>query len=536
MAEGGGSTVTTSRYMTGSPQMFTDWDGLMDDLFHNKDISELIDSPIESSSGIASDSPTWHRPPSSSNSSLSTYKLRSSSPDTDEARSNRMNPGYASSSSSNEMFFEAGQLGRHPVYSSIAASSFGSCSPLTPPPPHQWRDSPYDLKRQKNDSRGMSIKCLPDEAMLNILSYLPTNHLCRCARVCSRWYNLVWEPSLWTRIQINDENINIDKALRFLLRRLSEDTPHVCLNLKSMNLKQCVRLSDKGLHLIAKRCPELTHLELNGCSNISNMALSQVVSNCTNIQHLNVTGCVSITSISLTPEALTQANQANGSLSKQILLRLLDLTDCPLLDDSGMQIIASYCSQLQYIYLRRCTKITDDGIHYLANSCNMLRELSVSDCRKVSDYGLRGLSKLELNLRYLSVAKCDKVSDLGIKYIAKHCRKLRYLNVRGCEAVSDESIESLAQNCSRMRSLDLGKCDVTDDGLFMIASHCSQLKKLSVKSCDAITDAGVLAVAKGCKHLQHLNIQDCHLSSEAYRAIKKQLKRCIIEHTNPGFY
>lgn len=100
----------------------------------------------------------------------------------------------------------------------------------------------------------------------------------------------MWEPSLWTRIQINDENINIDKALKLLLRRLSEETPHVCLNLKSMNLKQCVRLTDKGMHLISKRCPELMHLELNGCSNITNMALSEVVSCCLNLQHLNVTG------------------------------------------------------------------------------------------------------------------------------------------------------------------------------------------------------------------------------------------------------
>lgn len=263
------------------------------------DISDLIESPIESSSGIASDSPTWHRPPSSSNSSLSTYKMRSSSPDTDEARSNRLNPGYASSSSSNDMFFEgvpphylsheARLLNKNSHYSPIHMGP--AASTMTPPPPQQWRDSPYDLMLKKqNGRRYTSIESLPDEAMLNIFSYLPTNHLCRCARVCARWYNLVWEPSLWTRIQINDENLNIDKALKLLLRRLSYETPHVCLTLESINLKRCQRLSDKGLHLISRRCPELRQLELNGCSNITNMALCEVVSRCINLQHLNVTG------------------------------------------------------------------------------------------------------------------------------------------------------------------------------------------------------------------------------------------------------
>ena len=263
------------------------------------DISDLIESPIESSSGIASDSPTWHRPPSSSNSSLSTYKLRSSSPDTDEARSNRMNPGYASSSSSNDIFFEgvpphyltheARLLNKNSHYSPINVGP--AASTMTPPPPQQWRDSPYDLMLKKqNGRRYTSIESLPDEALLNIFSYLPTNHLCRCARVCARWYNLVWEPSLWTRIQINDESLNIDKALKLLLKRLSYETPHVCLTLESINLKRCLRLTDKGLHLISRRCPELRHLELNGCSNITNMALAEVVSRCINLQHLNVTG------------------------------------------------------------------------------------------------------------------------------------------------------------------------------------------------------------------------------------------------------
>ena len=257
------------------------------------DITELIDSPIESSSGICSDSPTWHRPPSSSNSSLSTYKLRSSSPDTDEARSNRLNPGYASSSSSNDMFFEgvppltheARLLAKHASYSPMMCSG----SPLVTPPPQNWRDSSYDMMLKRNGRRP-TIEALPDEAMLRILSFLPTNHLCRCARVCARWYNLVWEPSLWTRIQINDENLNIDKALKLLLRRLSYETPHVCLTLESINLNRCVRLTDKGLHLISRRCPELRHLEMNGCRNVTNMALCETVSKCINLQHLNVTG------------------------------------------------------------------------------------------------------------------------------------------------------------------------------------------------------------------------------------------------------
>ncbi len=243
-------------------------------------------------------------------------------------------------------------------------------------------------------------------------------------------------------------------------------------------------------------------------------------------------GCPCINCICLTPEATVQAT----AFGKQIFLRYLDMTDCFALDDAGLQIIASYCSQLVHLYLRRCSRVTDIGVQYVANYCSQLREFSISDCKKVTDFGMRELSKLEGNLRYLSVAKCDQVSDVGIKYIARYCHKLRYLNVRSCEGVSDDSIEMVAKNCKRLKSLDIGKCDVTDDVLAVIATHCPQLRKLSVKSCDAITDAGIIAVANHCPQLQQLNIQDCQISVEAYRMVKKSCKRCIIEHTNPGFY
>ncbi|XP_013384148.1 F-box/LRR-repeat protein 7-like isoform X1 [Lingula anatina] len=403
--------------------------------------------------------------------------------------------------------------------------------------PHAQTPSPvfdgnmYFGAKKKRHRLSLFDLC-PDDVILKIFQHLPTDQLCRCARVCKRWYTLVWEPSLWTQITINNEIANIDRALKFLTRRLSYNTPHVCIMVEKINMNSCERLTDKGLHLIAKRCPELRHLEIQGCANITNLALFEVVSRCTNLEHLNVTGCALITCISLTPDAKLQYGQNPCT----IYLRHLDMTDCYALEDSGLKIIASHCTQLQYMYLRRCMRITDIGVQAIALYCTMLKEFSVSDCRRVTDFGLRELSKLGSSLRYLSVAKCDKVSDVGVKYIAKYCKKLRYLNVRGCEAVSDDALQLLAENCRRLKSLDVGKCDVTDEGLEILAEHCPQLKKLSLKSCDAITDSGVVAIAQKCRHLQQLNIQDCHITVDAYRTVKKLCKRCIIEHTNPGFY
>lgn len=142
--------------------------------------------------------------------------------------------------------------------------------------------------------------------------------------------------------------------------------------------------------------------------------------------------------------------------------------------------------------------------------------------------------KVGSQLRYLSVAKCKLVTDAGLKMIARRCYKLRYLNTRGCDAVTDESIMCLAR-CCRLRALDIGGCDVSDTGLKVLAESCPNLKKLSLRNCDMISDNGLNYIAYYCRGLQLMNIQDCPVSIEGYRSVKMYCKRCVIEHTNPGF-
>jgi F-box/leucine-rich repeat protein 7 len=108
--------------------------------------------------------------------------------------------------------------------------------------------------------------------------------------------------------------------------------------------------------------------------------------------------------------------------------------------------------------------------------------------------------------------------------------------MRGCEAVSDDAVETLARSCSRLRSLDIGKCDVTDVGLKTLSECCPNLKKLSVKSCEMVSDCGIEFIAYYCRGLQQLNVQDCPISLDGYRTVKRLCRRCIIEHSNPGFF
>ncbi|XP_015371125.1 PREDICTED: F-box/LRR-repeat protein 7-like [Diuraphis noxia] len=405
----------------------------------------------------------------------------------------------------------------------VTGGSVGDCANL---PLHSTA-----TKHRRSQSRtviGSNFDRLRDELVLKIFSYLNSADLCACAAVCHRWENLAWEPVLWRTIALCGENTCGDKAVRCVLRRLCGRTrTGACPEVQRLFLSDGTKISDKGLTALARRCPELTHVQLHGSPNITNAAISELVARCPNLQHLDVTGCVKVSTVGV---------YSRPEPSLRLCLQYLDLTDCQLVDDANLCVIVSNCPQLAYLYLRRCTKVTDAGIKFVPSFCSALKELSVSDCHQVTDFGLYELAKLGALLRYLSVAKCDQVSDAGLKVVARRCYKLRYLNVRGCEAVSDDAITVLARSCARLRALDIGKCDVSDAGLRALAESCPNLKKLSLRNCDLVTDRGIQLIAYYCRGLQQLNIQDCQISADGYKAVKKYCKRCIIEHTNPGFF
>lgn len=135
---------------------------------------------------------------------------------------------------------------------------------------------------------------LPDTLILKIFSFLSSNELCVSARVCRRWYFLVWEPQLWTSVTLSGGRIQVDRGLKTLFRLLCRDSPTLCLTVERIHLNGCTKLSDKGLSTVALKCPELKVLELRGCAGVTSRGVTDIVSRCHSLERLDLTGkCVS---------------------------------------------------------------------------------------------------------------------------------------------------------------------------------------------------------------------------------------------------
>ncbi|XP_051127077.1 F-box protein SKIP2-like [Andrographis paniculata] len=99
-------------------------------------------------------------------------------------------------------------------------------------------------------------------------------------------------------------------------------------------------------------------------------------------------------------------------------------------------------------------------------------------------------------LRFDSVTKlalrCDRKSvslnDDDLLFISLRCHNLTRLKLRGCREITDVGMYSLATNCKSLRKFSCGSCMFGAKGMNALLNNCSSLEELSVKRLRGIND------------------------------------------------
>lgn len=156
-------------------------------------------------------------------------------------------------------------------------------------PKHLKKQSPSNVKVHRTAGQAR-LNDFDDGLLTRIFQRLPSNELCKCAMVCKKWYELVWNPCLWSHIVIDNQALDVDRGIKCLTTALSYDELKVCLIIESIDLTGCHRLTDRGLYLIAARCPRLKELILDGCREVTNIAIFEIVSRCIDLESLSLSG------------------------------------------------------------------------------------------------------------------------------------------------------------------------------------------------------------------------------------------------------
>lgn len=148
---------------------------------------------------------------------------------------------------------------------------------------------------------------------------------------------------------------------------------------------------------------ELRELRLNMCSQISDECFSTLSKDTyMNLRSLDLTGCSRITDDSVY-HVVTAAPK----------LRTLVLAKCPNITDRGAVQVARLGKHIHFLHLGHCNQLTDRCIGFLAKYCNRLRYIDLACCTQLTDYAVGELNSLP-RLKRIGLVKCSAITPMAI--------------------------------------------------------------------------------------------------------------------------
>nr|XP_058943189.1 S-phase kinase-associated protein 2-like [Pocillopora verrucosa] len=297
---------------------------------------------------------------------------------------------------------------------------------------------------------------LSDEIILSIFQFLPKKTIVRCARVCKHWQRLMYDESLWHRVDMTKSNL-LPGLLGKVLKRgtrvlriahakvasplcddnapffldvvpLSPKSPSKSLfNLRLLDATSCSFQEDTLLCLLMQS-KQLTHISLESCK--VSTAILKAVSELRNLEVLNLAMCTGVTITGI----CSLVKGGKNSRLKQLNLAWTNLTKATM-----MQLIKNL-PQLQQLNLSGCREtLTDDCIKQLVKSCPQLTHLDVSDGVMLTTQSLEAILKLK-NLVWLGVSRCYSIPPVSFSLFTK-IKSLKTLQLFGL--LNTEGVELL---------------------------------------------------------------------------------------------
>ncbi|ETO85437.1 hypothetical protein F444_00872 [Phytophthora nicotianae P1976] len=274
------------------------------------------------------------------------------------------------------------------------------------------------------------------------------------------------------------------------------------IDLRQHGIDTGITVTDATLQEVVLTVPNLRGLNLSGCSHITDAGLWAVARHCqTQLDTIYLAQCEKVTELGL------------RLLAHNCRLVLVDLSDCPQLNDAALQTLAAGCWMIETFIMKRCRGVSDAGIVKIAQCCKDLRHLDVSECSRLGEYGDKALLEIGKccpKLRVLDLFGCQHVHDPGVRAVAKGCPLLTTLRLTGCRDVSSSAIRALAQQCTQLEVLSLAGCiKTTNSDLELLATNCPQLTWLDISGSPNIDARGVRTLAQNCTSLTYLSLAGC---------------------------
>lgn len=253
-------------------------------------------------------------------------------------------------------------------------------------------------------------------------------NICGLSRVTGKGVRAICEMC-WELRSINFEDLFLLNDSAFLFDQVDENRNEMNMlkSLTSVNLRDCVHLTDHGLLGLVERCQAIRELNLRGCDKITDKSL-EFMSN--NFKH---------------------------STSFSDHLAILDLSFCPKLSAGGISKLLEHCPILEELNVSGIATMSDKHMEEISVKCPTIVKLVAQRCLLLSNLALCSLAR-NLWITALDVSFCSKVSDEGIEIISLACTGLAHLSIRKLTKLTDKSLNVILENLRGLRTIDVSEC------------------------------------------------------------------------------
>ncbi|KAF1919098.1 ubiquitin ligase complex F-box protein GRR1 [Ampelomyces quisqualis] len=279
------------------------------------------------------------------------------------------------------------------------------------------------------------------------------------------------------------------------------------IRLQGLNITNCKRITDESLEEVAKNCRHLKRLKLNGCTQLTDRSIIAFALHCRYILEIDLHDCKNLADESITT-LITEGPQ----------LRELRLAHCWKITDQAFLRLPSDASyeSLRILDLTDCVELQDSGVQKIVYAAPRLRNLVLAKCRNITDRAVLAITRLGKNLHYIHLGHCSRITDVGVAQLVKLCNRIRYIDLACCTNLTDNSVMQLA-TLPKLKRIGLVKCAaITDRSILALAKPkqvgtggpiaLSVLERVHLSYCTNLTLTGIHALLNSCPRLTHLSL------------------------------
>ena len=228
---------------------------------------------------------------------------------------------------------------------------------------------------------------LPDEVILNMLSYLSMKEILNCGQVSKRIRAISHDEALWRKVNLQGLKVSTE----FLEMILNNGCKH--LSLKQTELVGNLCLSNKS---------QLKYLDLDNCQASRQSSTGSYFGY--ELFEKLLASCYSLEALSLAQKPLTSEIVKNLCYQNGKTLQILNLNNSDnYRSEDPIKLIVRNCTELREVDFS-FIEIPEDVLDYLANNLTpKIKKLNLYYQRELTDEHVKAL-----------VSRCNKITDLNL--------------------------------------------------------------------------------------------------------------------------